>query len=105
MPRDALQTLTEPMYYVLLALLRPLCGIDIMRQVTALSQGRLTIGPGTLYTMLEKFLRGGLITETESKGRRRWYLITPFGKKKLEQEFNRVQTLYADGCSVLKGNP
>ena len=32
MPRETLQTLTEPMYYVLLSLVEPRCGIEIMER-------------------------------------------------------------------------
>ena len=52
MAREQLQTLTEPMYYILLALLEECCGVDIMEKVKELSGGRVRVGPGTLYAML-----------------------------------------------------
>ena len=33
MAREQFQTLTEPMYYILLALTRECCGVDIMERV------------------------------------------------------------------------
>ena len=63
MAREQFQTLTEPMYYILLALLREVCGVDIMARVEEISGGRVKVGPGTLYAMLQKFEENGLITE------------------------------------------
>ena len=55
MAREQLQTLTEPMYYILLALTEECCGVDIMEKVKNLSGGRVTVGPGTLYAMRARF--------------------------------------------------
>lgn len=55
MAREQLQTLTEPMYYILLALTEECCGVDIMERVKKLSGDRVRVGPGTLYAMLAKF--------------------------------------------------
>ena len=51
MAREPLQTLTEPMYYILLALTEECCGVDIMNKVEELSGGRIRVGPGTLYAL------------------------------------------------------
>ncbi len=55
MAREQFQTLTEPMYYILMALSEECCGVDIMERVRQISGGRVKVGPGTLYTMLSKF--------------------------------------------------
>ena len=55
MPKEQLKTLTEQMYYVLLALKRERCGVDITEYVLLRTDGRLRLGPGTLYSMLSKF--------------------------------------------------
>ena len=55
MAREQFQTLTEPMYYILLALTEECCGVDIMEKVKEISKGRVLVGPGTLYAMLAKF--------------------------------------------------
>ena len=52
MAREQFQTLTEPMYYILIALSEECCGVDIMEKVQKISGGRVKVGPGTLYTML-----------------------------------------------------
>ncbi len=56
MAREQFQTLTEPMYYILMALSEECCGVDIMERVRQISGGRVKVGPGTLYTMRELLL-------------------------------------------------
>ena len=41
--------MTEAMYYILLALLRPGHGYGMMQRIKELSSGRIIMGPGTLY--------------------------------------------------------
>ena len=105
MPREALSTLTEPMYYVLLALVRPLCGIEIMDRVKDLSHGRLAIGPGTLYTMLAKFEDNGLIAPAKEPGsspKRKTYVITTRGVSFLTQESERLKRQAEDGRTIME---
>lgn len=56
MAREKFRTLTEQMFYILLALQEERCGADIMALVAQITQNRVTIGPGTLYNLLEDFL-------------------------------------------------
>lgn len=98
MAREQLQTLTEPMYYILLALTQECCGVDIMEKVRTLSHGRVTVGPGTLYAMLAKFEEKGIIRLTAADGRRKSYVITDEGKNELQKEFERLKTLVSDGA-------
>ena len=96
MAREKFQTLTEQMFYILLCLRRELCGTDIMTRVSQLTQGRVSVGPGTLYNLLESFVQAGYIIETKVEGRKRSYLITEAGQKALEDEYRRLRTLVAD---------
>ena len=98
MAREQLQTLTEPMYYILLALTEECCGVDIMEKVRTLSSGRVTVGPGTLYAMLGRFEEKGIIRLTASEGRRKSYVITDEGLAELRKEYDRIQTLVRDGA-------
>ena len=84
------------MFYILLCLRQEQCGTDIMARVTALTGGRVSVGPGTLYNLLESFLQAGYIAETKVEGRRRSYLITEAGQKALEEEYHRLLTLAGD---------
>ena len=97
MAREQFQTLTEPMYYILLALLREVCGVDIMARVEEISGGRVKVGPGTLYAMLQKFEENDLIERTAEEGRKKWYRITPRGQKMLMEEMERLRRQIADG--------
>lgn len=81
MAREKFQTLTEQMFYVLLTLREECCGTDVMARISNLTQGRVTVGPGTLYNLLDSFQAAGWIMETKTEGRRRSYLITPPGNR------------------------
>ena len=96
MAREQFQTLSEPMYYILLALLEECCGVDIMKKVSEISNQRIAIGPGTLYALLQKFVDNKIIKQTKSNGRMRWYIITEKGKDLLSDEYNRLQTMCND---------
>ncbi len=97
MPKKMLDNLTESMFYVLLAFRHgEMCGTDISGHVRDLTQGRVILGPGTLYTILGKFESEGLIEETEVSGRRRTYKITLRGQSLFEEELARLKTCVAD---------
>jgi DNA-binding PadR family transcriptional regulator len=94
--REKFQTLTEQMFYILLCLRRECCGADVMAQVQQRTGGRVSVGPGTLYNLLEQFLSAGMIAETKVEGRKRSYLITDTGRAALEEEYRRLRLLAAD---------
>lgn len=91
MAREKFQTLTEQMFYILLCLQRECCGVDVMDMVNQITQGRVVIGPGTLYSLLESFQQEGFIQETRVEGRKRSYQITVRGKLRLEEEVRRLR--------------
>ena len=91
MPKKQLDTLTEPMYYTLIALMTPKCGIEITEFVRDLTQGRVRLVPGTLYAILSKF-----------EGRKRIYQITEKGKVMLMEEHQRLETMLKEGEIGLK---
>lgn len=96
MAREKYQTLTEQMFYILLCLCQERCGTDIMDAVREMTQGRVIIGPGTLYTLLDSFHKDGLIEETRVEGRKRSYRITATGHHRLEQETMRLRAQLQD---------
>ncbi|MBQ2800094.1 MAG: helix-turn-helix transcriptional regulator [Lachnospiraceae bacterium] len=102
MAREQLQTLTEPMYYILLSMQEESCGVDIMRKVESISKGRIKVGAGTLYGLLDKFLMAGIIQETKVEGRKRSYIITLKGMEMLRKEYERLAVMIKDGEQVLK---
>ena len=86
MPRAKFQTLTEQMFYILLCLKNECCGMDIMDRIPAMTAGRVNVGSGTLYNLLEQFQQEGMIRETRMEGRRRSYILTEKGVETLETE-------------------
>ena len=104
MAREQFQNLTEPMYYILMSLLKERCGVDIMEAVTEVSKDRVKVGPGTLYALLGKFEKENMIRETEVQGRRRSYIITDKGKEILIDEYRRLITMVDDGALYMEGN-
>ena len=90
--------LTEPMYYVLMSFLRrERCGTEITGFVEEKTQGRVKLGPGTLYTLLAKFQEEGLIAETGVDGRKRTYRITDKGLAVFQEELERLRACVTDG--------
>ena len=102
MAREKFQTLTEQMFYSLLCLREECCGMDIMEKVRQVTGGRVTIGPGTLYNMLENFMSAGMIRETKVEGRKRSYVLTDNGRQALKDEVERMNTLIADYRTFLE---
>lgn len=102
MAREQFQTLTEPMYYILLALTEECCGVDIMERVKRISHGRVLVGPGTLYAMLAKFEENGVICLTASEGRKKTYIITENGREMLQKEYDRLLLMAKDGKRFLE---
>lgn len=98
MAREQFQTLTEPMYYILLALTEECCGVDIMEKVRQISGGRVRVGPGTLYAMLSKFEENNMIQKTAEEGRRKSYIITDTGRQMLKAEYERLKMMLRDGA-------
>lgn len=101
MARKKFQTLSEPMYYILLALTEECCGVDIMKKVENISKGRISVGPGTLYTLLGKFESSGLIRETAVEGRKRSYIITEEGYESLSEEYKRLKSMVEEGLEYI----
>lgn len=97
MPRKAMESLTESMFYVLMALRPgPRCGIDVAAAVERQTRGRLRIGPATLYTILAKFEKEAYIREVEVEGRRRTYRITEKGERAYAAELERLRRCVRD---------
>jgi len=96
MPREKFHTLTEQMFYILLCLREECCGIDILDKVAALTGGRVRVGSGTLYNLLEQFSEADMIRETRVEGRKRSYILTDKGGDMLRQEYLRLRAQAED---------
>ncbi len=97
MPRKPMETLSEGMFYSLMALKTgPMCGIEITDFIDKRTDGRLLIGPGTLYVVLANFEKEGLIREILVQGRKRTYEITEKGLSAYHRELDRLRACVAD---------
>ena len=101
MSQEQFRNLTEPMYYLLLTLVKPLHGYGIMQEVEERTQGRVKIGAGTLYNLLARFEEEMLIEQVAAEERRKIYQITDKGRKILQAEYERLQLLVQDGKVTL----
>lgn len=102
MARKKLDTLTEPMYYILLALTEERHGYGIMQFTAQLTTNRVNIGAGTLYALLSRFEKEGLIVSTREQENRKYYQLTDTGRQVLADEFARLHRQVADGARILR---
>src|SRR5262245_26561676 len=93
--------MTLTMFHILVAIAdRERHGYAIMQDVAARTDGKLRLGPGTLYGSIKRMLHDGLIEELEERPdperddvRRRYYRITPRGRRTARDEFGRLAKL------------
>jgi DNA-binding PadR family transcriptional regulator len=93
----ALLPLSPATLHILLALAsEDRHGYGIMLEVARQSEGKYKLGPGTLYDNLEKLIERGLAKEAPRRSanddsRRRYYRLTPFGRRVLTVEVARLE--------------
>lgn len=90
----ALLPLTPAVFYVLLALADDdRHGYGIAKDVAARTANAVRLGPGTLYGTLVRMTTAGLVAERPARAsddRRRYYRLTPFGRRVAEAEARRL---------------
>lgn len=95
--------LTPAVLHILLALsTEERHGYGIMKQVERESNGKVKMGPGTLYGSINRMMEAGLLRESEKRPdpdlddeRRIYYTITGAGRKALEAELSRYREVVA----------
>ena len=77
-------------------------GYSILQEVAELTEGELTIEPGTLYRALHRMLKDGWVVESGRRPaadvddeRRKYYRLTPFGRRLAMAEADRLARLLA----------
>jgi len=93
--------LTPRTFHILLALKDGTeHGYAIMKEVENRSEGRVRIGPGTLYEGISRLVEGGLLKEVAGaasamvdRRRRRFYKLTSLGSKVMRLEAKRLADL------------
>ena len=86
--------MTETGFYILFCLQQERHGYSITQKVKELTEGQLSISPGTMYGTLAKMEKDGLITFVREEEKRKLYSITELGKQILELEIQRIERLY-----------
>jgi DNA-binding PadR family transcriptional regulator len=98
MPKRKLDPLPLTAFQILLALAGDdLHGYGIMRQVEEQTNGRVRLGPGTLYSSIQTLLEEKLIEEVDAREdlklgheRRRYYRLTSVGRDIARSEADRL---------------
>jgi DNA-binding PadR family transcriptional regulator len=86
--------MSETMFYILLSLKQERHGYAIMQHVKELTQGRIILGAGTVYSSLGKLEGDGLIKGVREEARRKIYTIAPVGREILREEVVRITEIY-----------
>ena len=97
-PEDLLP-LTPAVFHILLALTdTERHGYAIIKEVESLTEGRMRLGPGTLYGSIKRMLEEGFIEESDERPdpslddeRRRYYRLTEFGRRVAVAEAKRLE--------------
>jgi DNA-binding PadR family transcriptional regulator len=89
--------LTTQVFHILVALAdRDQHGYGIMQDVAERTGGGMRLSPGTLYGSIKRMLEQGLVVELRMKDsdeRRRYYRLTPFGRKVVKAEAARMSEM------------
>jgi DNA-binding PadR family transcriptional regulator len=100
---EKLLPLTPSVFHILLALAdAERHGYGIIKEVEARTDGRVRLGPGTLYGSIKRMLDERLIEESDARPdpalddeRRRYYRLTDFGRRVAAAEAERLSGLVA----------
>jgi DNA-binding PadR family transcriptional regulator len=114
MPKRKLDPLPSAAFQILLSLAdQDLHGYGIMRQVAEQTDGRMRLGPGTLYSSIQSLLEERFIEELDAREdmkvgeeRRRYYRLTSAGRKLARAEADRLAGLLrvARTRKILRGD-
>ena len=103
---EDLLPLTPPVFHILLALAEEeRHGYGIMQDVSRQTGDAMQLGPGTLYGCLKRMLAAGMVEESDARPdptlddeRRRYYRMTPLGRRVVRAEAQRL----ADAVTAAK---
>lgn len=96
---EAMLPLTPAVFHILLALADgERHGYSIMQEIAAHTEGKMRIGPTTLYRSIKHMLLDDLIVEADERPdpalddeRRRYYKLTAFGQQVALAETRRLE--------------
>ena len=111
-PEDFLPLKPDTFYVLLVLLSGERHGYAIMREVAGRSDGRVELQAGALYRLLARMLDDGLVVESQRRPaadaddeRRRYYRVTPLGRRAIAAEADRMATLAAAARAALRAGP
>lgn len=98
---ESVLPLTPAVFHILLVLAdRDRHGYEIMKEVAAITDGQVKMGPGTLYGTIKRMIAANLVEESDERPdpamddqRRRYYRLTQFGRRALTTEAERLANL------------
>lgn len=75
-------------------------GYGVMQEVLERTRGKVRLWPATLYGSIKRLIEADLIEESDARpapelddSRRRYYRLTPLGRRVLDAECERLQEL------------
>jgi DNA-binding PadR family transcriptional regulator len=98
---ESLLPLPAPVFHILLSLGDgERHGYALKREIARRTEGKLNLAAGALYGSINRMLERGLIEESGDRPdphlddeRRRYYRLTPFGRKVVQAEAARMREL------------
>src|SRR4030095_3375830 len=98
--------LTEPVFMILMSLAeKPRHGYALIKDIEALSEGRVRLSTGTLYGALQRLLQAAWIERFEQEDTSREkqaYRLTAAGQTQLQAELDRMKKLTRAGTGRMK---
>ena len=98
--------LTEALFYILLAVRKPVHGYGIILEVEEMTGGRVRLGPGTLYGAISSLLEKGwivLYSADPGSRKKKEYVITNQGREVFSAELRRLRELVENGEKMEDG--
>lgn len=81
------EQLTDSMFYIMAALTKPRHGYGIMSLIEETTNGVVTIGPASMYTIIKKLLQNNWIyLYDDSDSRRKVYTLSEQGRSILKED-------------------
>ena len=98
--------LTESTFFILISVYTPNHGYGIMQFVKQKTNGRLILGPGTLYGALKSLVKKGWVSQeidaaVVDSEKKKLYVITDAGKEAVEEEINRMSEVLVTAIKVI----
>ena len=97
-PQELLPIATSAFYILMVLADGDKHGYAITREVADVTRGQIPLGSGTLYRQLRQLLTDGWIVETvrdDDEERRRYYRLTPWGRRIAKAEARRLEEVLA----------